>query len=105
MYMDKKFFLIITAMVAITPVSGWTATPDNQAAQTTTLDQQIKQLKDERAKAKMQAYVAGSNADQWLGQSWVNYQQAIAKQEKAEQRVKELDAKIAELEKQKAASK
>ena len=101
--MYKKLFCFIACLAAFGPISGWAASASQPTEQIATLDQEIKKLKDERSQAKMQAYIASGNASQWLGQSWVNYQEAIRKQERNEARVKVLDARIAELEKQKAA--
>lgn len=67
------------------------------------LDKEIKMFKDARDRAAMQAYISGSNADQFLDQNWTDYQQAIRKQEMYEQQVKDLNEKIQELEAQKAA--
>ncbi|MBS0634875.1 MAG: hypothetical protein JSR37_05380 [Verrucomicrobia bacterium] len=67
------------------------------------LDKEIKMFKDARDRAAMQAYISGSNADQFLDQNWTDYQQAIRKQEMYKEQVKVLDEKIQELEAQKAA--
>lgn len=101
----KRTFL--SALVAGLSIFGTAFAADAPAAsqneQMTDLDQLIKQFKDARDVASMRAYEAGSQADQFLGQSWTDYQQAIRKQEMLNQQVKELDEKIKELEQQKAA--
>lgn len=87
---------MLACMASFLPLCAYA---DN--AQAASLDKQISQLKAERTQAKRQAYMAGSSADQFLGQSWTEYQRAIIKQEAYEHRVQELDKQIAELEKQK----
>ncbi len=66
------------------------------------LDAEIKQFKQARDLAKSQAYMAGSRANQFLGQNWVDYQQAIRAQERYENDAKLLDEKVKELEQEKA---
>ncbi len=95
--MKHKFVLALVAG-AMLSVPGFA---DNQAD----LDKQIKEFKAARDQAEAQAYEAGSRANQFLGQNWVDYQQAIKKQEFYENQAKLLDEKVKELEKQKAASK
>lgn len=92
----KKFLF----MACMLPTLGFADANSDKIA---TLDKQIAEFKQARQKAASAAYIAGSNADQYLGQNWVDYQQAIQKQEMFQRQVKELDAKIQELEKEKAA--
>jgi len=73
------------------------------ADQISDLDQQIKEFKTARNRAASQAYMAGSQANQFLGQNWVDYQQAVRKQEMYQNQVKLLDERIKELEAEKAA--
>jgi len=104
--MKVSVFAMLIAVA--TPIVGFAETippalqNDSSAQLDATLDATIKQFKDARDVASMKAYEAGSNADQYLGQSWTDYQQAIRKQELYQRQVKLLDEKIAELEKQKA---
>lgn len=102
-FMKVSVFAILIAVA--TPIVGFAETtpPALQNDPSASLDATIKQFKDARDVASMKAYEAGSNADQYLGQSWTDYQQAIRKQELYQRQVKLLDEKIAELEKQKSA--
>ncbi len=67
------------------------------------LDAEIKQFKDARDVAQSKAYIAGSQAGQFLDQNWMDYKQAIRRQEQYQTDVKLLDEKIKELEAEKAA--
>jgi len=94
----KKLALFLACSATLLPLFAYC-----DDAQIASLDKQIAELQAERTQAKRQAYIAGSNADQYLGQNWTDYRRALIKQEAYQHRVKELDAKIAELEKQKSA--
>jgi hypothetical protein len=98
---------LIASIAAFAQVSGYAADApaQSQEDQAASLDKLIKEFKAARDQAESQAYEAGSRADQYLGQSWIDYRQAIQKQQMYQQQVKDLDAKIAELEKQRAALK
>jgi hypothetical protein len=123
---NKTCALLLTCFAALTPVGAYSAnapqapTPQTSTPQTPTpqtnvapkpladtaskmadLDKQIAEFKAARLKAKRQAYIAGSKADQFMGQNWVDYQRALTVQEMYQHQVQELDKKIAELEKQK----
>ena len=100
-----KKYIYSLFLVCLAPQVGFCAdgAPATEQGQMAALDKQIKEFKDARDVAKMRAYEAGSQADQFLGQSWTDYQRAIRKQEFYQNQVKELDAKIKELEAQKAA--
>ncbi len=102
-----KIATILAALVTLAPaISFADNTPStSQSDQAAQLDVLIKQFKDARDQANARAYEAGSRATQFLGQNWVDYQQAVKKQEFYQNQVKLLDEKIAELEKQKAALK
>jgi hypothetical protein len=80
----------------------WAADQASPQSELQALDKEIKEFKDARDEAKMQAYIAGNNADQYLGLNWVDYQEAIQQQEMYQEEVKELDEKLVELEKRRA---
>jgi hypothetical protein len=67
------------------------------------LDAKIKELKQARAVAKMNAYLAGNQASREYDNNWLGYRQAVQNQEQYEQLQAQLDSQIAELEKQRAA--
>lgn len=104
--MKNIFFAGVFACVAAcTPVVAVAAEMPaaGQADQAAALDKLIKEFTDARDVAKMKAYEAGSDADRFLGLNWTDYQQAIRKQQRYEQAVKDLDEKIKELKQQRAA--
>lgn len=96
----KKFILALFLLSC--PLVMFAQTP-SKTEQIAELDKLIKEFKEARDRASMEAYIAGSNADRFLDQNWTDYRRAIRKQENYEWEVKELDAKIKELEAQKAA--
>jgi outer membrane murein-binding lipoprotein Lpp len=75
----------------------------NTTTQVADLDEKIHKLKEARDQAAMNAYLAGNKADMVMETDWLAYRNAIAKQSSYQQQVDDLDAQIAELEKQKAA--
>lgn len=104
--MKNIFFVgVVACIAACTPVVVFAkdSPAAGQADQAAALDKLIKEFTDARNVAKMKAYEAGSDADRFLGQNWTDYQQAIRKQERYEQEIKDLDEKIKELEQQRAA--
>lgn len=104
--MKHIFFAgVFASITACTPLLVFAANASavSQSDQAAALDKSIKEFTDARDVAKMKAYEAGSDADRFLGQNWTDYQQAIRKQERYEQAVRDLDEKIKELEQQRAA--
>jgi chromosome segregation ATPase len=71
-------------------------------AQITAIDKKIKELKDARARAEMQAYIAGSQADQHMSQDWEDYMEDIDNQSHYQQKVDELNNMIHQLEEERA---
>lgn len=65
-------------------------------------DKKIKELKDARARAEMQAYIYGNAADQHLSQDFEDYIQDIDEQAHYQQKVQELNEDITALEHAKA---
>ncbi len=104
---QKQLFLLLAAACCISVLSaGSTASQSaNTNSQTLTIDQQIEQCKKELEMTKMQKYMAESDADRFLSQNWEDYQRAITRQELCQRKIEKLTAKLAELEKQKTASK
>ncbi len=98
------FGFLVACTMAFMPAFGFadTAAPQTEQEQLAALDKLIKEFKDARQAASMKAYQAGGHASQYLGQNWVDYKEAIRQQQMYQEQVKLLDAKIAELEKQKA---
>lgn len=104
--MKNIFFAgVVGCIAACGPVVVYAADMPavSQTDQAAALDKLIKEFTDARDVAEMKAYEAGSDADRFLGQNWTDYQQAIRKQERYEQAVKDLNEKIKELEQQRAA--
>ena len=91
----------IMVLICILPlqISAQATTPA-PSSEILSLQKQLKECKEQLAVAKMQSYIAGSDADQYLGEDWENYQRAIAQQEQYEAQAQALQAKIKELEKQ-----
>ncbi len=103
--MKQKIFTVLFACAtAVMPTVAFAANAPASAHsdQLSELEQLIKEFKDARDVAKMRAYQAGSDADRFLGQNWLDYRQAVRKQELYQQQVKELEEKIKQLEAQKA---
>jgi len=65
------------------------------------IDSKITEYKQARNQAKLRAEIASRDADRLMTLDWLGYRQALDRQDYFEKQVKELDAKIAELEKQK----
>lgn len=105
----KKISCLLALIAAFAPVTGIHA---NQAqtqatdipSQIAALDKEIKEFKDARDRAQTQAYLARNQATQGQvqQQDWLGYRRALRKQEMYEEKVKLLDERIAELEKQRA---
>jgi outer membrane murein-binding lipoprotein Lpp len=89
---------------AVTPITAILA--DAPAAHDTvrSLDAEIKALKEAREQARLKGEIAGRDADRFLTIDWLSYRNALQRQEYFQHQVKELDAKIAELEKRKKAA-
>ncbi|MCE5293111.1 MAG: hypothetical protein LLF94_00670 [Chlamydiales bacterium] len=104
--MKYTFMALLLALVQAVAFADTTPVPPASvtapADPSEDIDAIIKKFKDARDVAESNAYLAGSEADQYLGQNWTDYQQAIRKQELYKEQVRVLDEKIAELEKQKA---
>ena len=94
----KRIFLAVFACVLSTSVFAETKEEQIQA-----LDKEIKEFKDAKERASMQAYEADDSAGQHMTQDWEDYEEDIKNEEQQETIVKELDEKIKELENQKAA--
>lgn len=68
----------------------------------TSLDKEIAEFKTARDSSQMKADLAGRNADRVMQQDWMEYRHELQRQEMFQQEVVDLDAKIADLEKQKS---
>ena len=105
--MRDTFFALFLAASPVLANADTTPPPPSVTAPadpSEDIDAIIKKFKDARDVAKSNAYDAGNEADQYLGQNWADYQQALRKQELYKEQVRVLDEKITELEKQKALS-
>jgi hypothetical protein len=97
-YIMRSYILLL---ICILPLQISAQEPQTaQSAEVEVLEKQLKEYKDQLALARMQAYIAGSDADQYLGEDWEDYQRAIAKQEQYEAQAQALEKKVAELKKQ-----
>lgn len=80
-----------------------TVVANNVTSEVAAFDEKIHKLKEARVQASRNAYLAGNKADMVMETDWIAYRNALAKQSSYQQEVAEIDAQIAELEKQKAA--
>ncbi len=103
--MKQKLFGIFVACATVaTPVCSFAEAVASSSTneRLAEIDREIQKLKNDREGASMESYIEGDSADQHLDQSWPDYQEDINAQESSQQQVKSLDAKISELEKEKA---
>lgn len=90
-------FIFLGAMFSVTSLFG------QDPAKLAELESELAQFKTFRNETKMKADIAGRNADRMMTENWVEYRREIQRQEALEQDLDLLDAKISELESQRAA--
>ncbi|MCE5293182.1 MAG: hypothetical protein LLF94_01035 [Chlamydiales bacterium] len=92
--------ICLSILACVLSISGYA---DSKSDQIQALDKEIKEFKDAKERASMQAYQYDDSAGQHLNQDWEDYEEDIKNEEQQETIVKELDEKIKQLESQKEA--
>lgn len=100
----KNLILCLIAFQCIT-LSADDAMQNSQLDKTgavATIDQQLQDLRNERAQCQMSANLASDTADRLMDHNdWTGYRQAVNQQTQMQNRVKEIDAQITALEQKK----
>lgn len=95
----KKISCLLALLIAFAPATGMCDDKAAIQAQIETLNKEIKEFSDARDRYATQAYLDRDKEDQGQVEQrdWLGYQQAIKGQQTNEEKVKLLDAKIAEM--------
>lgn len=101
--MKKTLVYILVAGLTTLSLDAADKTPETASSEMAIIDSQLKELKQARDVAARNARLADDRADRSIDRDWLAYRRSLAIQQHAEEQVKELDAKISELEKKKAA--
>lgn len=96
---------VIVSCFCLAAVSLVAETPEAQKSSVdaiAAIDQQIQNLKNERAQCQLTEAQASDQADQFLNSNdWMNYRQAVTQQTNMQYRMQEIDEQIAELQQKK----
>lgn len=94
--MTLRYALFLS--LSLSPLLADQPTAGAQSTLTIPIEQKIQRLKKERDLLRQEIYLAGQKADQLIDQDWLGYRQALARQERAQAKLKEIDAEIKSLE-------